>query len=197
VWRGDENDYLLSGRDAFERIILNPFLLHTGTVIRRSAYDRVGGYEGSYKYSVDTRMWLGLCHAGKVAYIDEPLYAYRRHDACMSKNATSFRKAIGELVDALEWAYEKLPVYDQKSLAKQKRYALQRLLVAFVLDDVFSNKYRSGWLYYWTSFKMHPALTVIQKATLVVLLRTLAGQKGWDYGQKLRSLFGAKPAIGH
>jgi hypothetical protein len=115
----------------------------------------------------------------------------------MSKNATSFRKAIGELVDALEWAYEKLPVYDQKSLAKQKRYALQRLLVAFVLDDVFSNKYRSGWLYYWTSFKMHPALTVIQKATLVILLRTLAGQKGWDYGQKLRSLVGAKPAIGH
>jgi len=192
VWRAANESNILNKREAFRELVLYPFILHSGTIIRKTAYDTIGGYEAKYRYSVDTRMWLGLCHTGKVAYINEALYGYRRHESNMSKNVRSYQRAIFELLSAIEWSFGLIPSPERESLSKLKSEAEQKILVAFVIDDIFRDHYRAGWTYFWTAFKMRPTQTLFQKTTIVIALRTLLGRGGYMFLEHIKGKFSTK-----
>lgn len=173
VWRAAETSYIRPGRESFEEIVLNPYILHSGTIIRKTAYIAIGGYTPTLRYAVDVRMWLGLCHVGKVAYINEILYAYRRHGSSMSKNPTSIRRTIEEVLAALDWSFSLLPADDQKQLRQLQKRANKKALIAFAADEIFRDCYRAGWRGFGIAMRTRPTQTLFQKMTLLLALRTI------------------------
>src|SRR5262245_40813600 len=56
-----------------------------GTLMRRTVWERVGGYCASLRWNEDWDFWIGaLADDLKVGHVAEPLYYYRRHQNSMS-----------------------------------------------------------------------------------------------------------------
>ncbi len=51
-----------------------------GIVVRRAAYEQVGGYRSDLPHGADWEMWTRLAAHGPVVFVDEVLASYRRHD---------------------------------------------------------------------------------------------------------------------
>lgn len=181
-----------AGDEAFCHVVRSPFFLHSGTIIRRSAYDAVGGYDATYRYSVDTKMWLMLSHQGSVGYINDMLYGYRRHPTNMSKFVNSFKIAIDEILRAIDAAFSALPSHKQIEFGSLRREVEQRALVAFAVDDIFRDWYAVGWRAWLESFKIRPLDTLAQKMTFVLIARTALGPKGYAV---LRRILTRKPTL--
>jgi hypothetical protein len=56
-----------------------------GVVVRRAAYERLGGFSPALQYAPDWEMWLRILANGKAVYVNEPLACYREAGG----NATS------------------------------------------------------------------------------------------------------------
>jgi len=52
-----------------------------GIVVRRAAYEQVGGYRRDLPHGADWEMWTRLAAHGPVVFVDEVLASYRRHDS--------------------------------------------------------------------------------------------------------------------
>lgn len=180
TWVGANASYVLPGLEAFKQLVVNPFLLHTGTVIRKLAYDKVGGYDRTTTYLVDTRMWLSLCHVGKVAYIDEALYAYRRHGKNMSRSAAALQREIREVLNTISWSFEQHPDAKRRDLVALKAEAERRALIAFAMDDIFRDHYQAGWQSFMIALRMRPLQTLLQPSTAAMALRTVLGGRGYS-----------------
>jgi hypothetical protein len=63
-------------------------------VVRRSAYERVGGFRADLPHAADWDMWTRLAAHGPIVFVDEVLARYRRHAA----SDTSTRVRTGENV---------------------------------------------------------------------------------------------------
>jgi len=56
-----------------------PPFVHGSVMMRRSAYEKAGGYRAAFGASQDYDLWLRLSHPSGMANLPEPLYAWRRH----------------------------------------------------------------------------------------------------------------------
>ena len=54
-------------------------LPHPSVLMRRKAFERVGGYRESFRYAQDLDLWLRLAEIGQLANLTEPLLHYRLH----------------------------------------------------------------------------------------------------------------------
>lgn len=59
--------------------ISSPFM-HSAVMMRRTAYEQVGGYRPLLKPAEDRDLWLRLSEVGRLANLPEPLTLYRIHD---------------------------------------------------------------------------------------------------------------------
>ncbi len=187
VWRSGRGNYVRDGKELFQELVTAPYVLHSGTIIRKTAYDAVGGYDQSLKYAVDTRMWLALCHVGKGAYIDEELYGYRRHPTSMSKTSTSIERTIREVLKVIEQSFEPFSAAERRELEPLHRRAVKRALIAYAADEVFRGSYREGFKGLRVAASIKPVETLVQRATAVVLLRAALGDHAF---QLMRGLLG-------
>lgn len=178
--RATDCDRVSDGVDELRRLLLDSPVLHSGTIIRRSAYDTVGGYDSRCRYSVDTNMWLALCSAGKIAYANRSLYAYRAHSSNLSNTDGAFWRATEEMLWGIDDALKRFPDAVLPDKAKLRRRAYQRALVAVPTLDIFANRIRRGWHGYWLALQHYPVLTACQVRTVALALRTLLGAKGYD-----------------
>ncbi|MDQ3703439.1 MAG: glycosyltransferase [Chloroflexota bacterium] len=178
--RGADADYVHHGPDEFRRLLLSSPVLHSGALIRRSAYQAVGGYDERCRYSVDTNMWLALCSVGKVAYIDRPLYAYRTHGTNLSNSQGALWDATGEMLLGIDAAIDRFPEGALANPSTMRREARQRALLAVPTVDVFAGRYARGWRAYWEAFRRYPLATAAQPRTATLLLRTVLGERNFD-----------------
>ena len=186
--RASNESYIRPGVDVFQEFVLSTVPLHSGTILRRSCYDAIGGYDPKIRYSLDAQIFLGMCHTGDIAYIDEVLYAYRRHLSSMSKGVSALQTALEEVFAILDWSFGLLSPADQRRLRRVKSKAEQRALSAFAMDAIFSDQYRLGWRFFMVGLKISPAKTIFQKATPIIVLRTLLGKHGFTAIKRLKGL---------
>jgi len=73
--------------------ILVQFMTFHLRVVRREAYESVGGYDSGLKYSGDYDLSLKLSEVGDVIYLQRPLYFYRVHDKSESQQ---FRRDVDQ-----------------------------------------------------------------------------------------------------
>ncbi|MEF3273251.1 MAG: glycosyltransferase family 2 protein [Chloroflexus sp.] len=181
VSRAATSSYVRDGRSVFADFLLKGYPQHSGTMIRKSAYEAIGGYDPTLRWSLDAQMWLGLCHFGDVIYIDEMLYAYRRHPSSMSKDPTALRNAILELFRIFDWTFGMIPVTERAQYQWLYRRARQRALISFAADAVFSGQLRLGWRFFQVGLEVSPWETIWQKGTAAMVLRVVLGAKLYDW----------------
>lgn len=68
-----------------EKLTEKNWFCHGSTLIRKSAYEVVGGYNCEYKYAQDYDLWLRISEQFKVYNTDEPLYSWRDSAGCISR----------------------------------------------------------------------------------------------------------------
>jgi hypothetical protein len=185
--------YVKQGIEAFKDIIISRSPLHSGTIIRRTAYEKIGGYDPKTLYAVDTKMWAGLCLVGKVAYINEVLYAYRIHNQNMSRSKEVVRKSITEVLDLIEWSFGMMPPEQRRSLDWLYKKAIRRALASYTILFTFQfNKLQLGWYYFWIAFRMRPAETLFQNIILILILRTILGGHGFRLLERAIAIFSSR-----
>jgi glycosyltransferase involved in cell wall biosynthesis len=77
--RSIHGSFIRDGLDEWPRYVFGPRAVNI-VVLRRSAYNQVGGYNAEYKYSGDWAMHRALLRIGSVFYNDHVLASYRVHD---------------------------------------------------------------------------------------------------------------------
>jgi glycosyltransferase involved in cell wall biosynthesis len=181
------------GRDVFQELVLYRPIHHSGTMIRRSAYERIGGYDPHLRYALDAQLWLGLCHVGKVAYLHQALYAYRHHGANMSKNTGAVSHSIHEVLQILDWSFGMLPPADRRRLDRLYARAVRRALADYAMIYTFQHgSIKLGWHYFWAALRLRPIPTLFQKATLMLALRTILGQRGYRSFEQAQAIFSSQ-----
>ncbi|NTV99756.1 MAG: glycosyltransferase [Oscillochloris sp.] len=172
--------YVKEGIEAFKDIIISRSPLHSGTIIRKTAYEKIGGYDPNTLYAVDTKMWAGLCLVGKVAYVNDILYAYRIHNQNMSRSKEVVRKSINEVLDLIDWSFGMMEPEVRDSLGWLYKKAVRRALASYTILFTFQfNNLKLGWYYFWIAFRMRPTETLFQNIILILVLRTILGVRGY------------------
>jgi GT2 family glycosyltransferase len=67
--------------NALEALAVSNRVRAPGIVVRRAAYERVGGYRTDLPHAADWEMWTRLAAHGPVVFVDQVLACYRRHDS--------------------------------------------------------------------------------------------------------------------
>jgi hypothetical protein len=67
--------------DALEALAVSNRVRAPGIVVRRAAYERVGGYRTDLPHAADWDMWTRLAAQGPIVFVDEVLAVYRRHNS--------------------------------------------------------------------------------------------------------------------
>lgn len=64
---------------ALESLAVSNRVRAPGVVVRRAAYERVGGYRTDLPHAADWEMWTRLAAHGPIVFVDQVLACYRRH----------------------------------------------------------------------------------------------------------------------
>lgn len=65
--------------NAFDAFAVSNRVRAPGIVVRRAAYERVGGYRTDLPHAADWEMWTRLAARGPIVFVDQVLACYRRH----------------------------------------------------------------------------------------------------------------------
>jgi glycosyltransferase involved in cell wall biosynthesis len=66
--------------NALEAFAVSNRVRTPGIVVRRAAYEHVGGYRTDLPHAADWDMWTRLAAQGPIVFVDEVLAVYRRHN---------------------------------------------------------------------------------------------------------------------
>jgi len=181
-----EGDQLLDGERFFRDYTTRQFVqvLHSGTMIRRSAYEKSGGYRRDLGICLDFAMWLVLALEGPVAYCDETLYSYRSHALQMSQSFQKVHTNAKECVSAVEVACERarergLPIHEIRD------EAIQYILFAIAIDDAFSGRPTLAISRSLSALLLEPKLTLLSSGLPIVVARLVLGERGYDLARSM------------
>lgn len=88
-------------------------------VVRRSIYERIGGFRQDLPHAADWEMWMRIAAATNVWFEDRRLALYRDHDANDTSRRVRTGDNIRERVAAIEMVVEHLPT-DARAAARRK-----------------------------------------------------------------------------
>jgi hypothetical protein len=179
-------DHVWSGQQEFMELCTNYYVLHSGTIIRRTAYQAVGGYDSSIRYTLDITMWAQLCAVGDVAYVAEPLYGYRTHGSNMSRRPHVLHATTDELIRMVDLGFANLPEGPVKSDRRLLRRARQTALANVSSMEVFAGRPLMGWKAHAYATRLRPRDALLQRRVISLAARTLLGARGFEWLQGLR-----------
>lgn len=172
------SDTYLSGADFLTRYVTDKDtqVLHTGTMIRASAYREAGGYRRDFRYAVDFAMWQMLALAGDVAYVAEPLYAYGIHTSQMSTSRTGVRRSTEEVLAAVEASFDRAMA---RGLVSRRLLhdAMDYCLYAVAVDDAFAGRSRLAIRRCMTAIRQRPVAALRARRLRVIALRLALGNE--------------------
>ena len=99
------------GKEIQELMIRGHTAVHQPcAMVRKSAVERVGGYDESFQSAEDLDLWLRLGEIGKLANLKEPVLKYRLRSSSISGSKGSFQRDI--MRRACEKAWERRGITD-------------------------------------------------------------------------------------
>lgn len=173
------HSYVRSGAEEYQDFLLTRiYILHSGVIIRRSAYDAVGGYNPEARFSCDDNLWLMLCSQGKSAYSAEELFGYRLHGQNMSHSYEHVRHSVREHIGAIDSSFA-LMRSEPGITNGLYLQGVKKALTIHAEDAIFAGRIRVGWFGFWCAMRIHPMWTIFQLRTLHLVARTLLGEQGF------------------
>jgi glycosyltransferase involved in cell wall biosynthesis len=148
-----------SSRNALEFFMANP-IRTPGVIVRRSFYEKNGGFDTTLLHVLDWEMWVRAIVYGAARMLDEPLAYYRVHDENDTTRAT--RMAINlqdQLRLSAKWQAERLSGFNHFLFDRETtRVAAVRALLYFMHGD------REAAEANWRVWRDHARPTQIPKA---------------------------------
>ena len=87
--------------DALDAFAVSNRVRAPGIVVRRRAYEEVGGYRTDLPHAADWEMWTRLAAHGPVVFVDEVLARYRKHDGSHTSTLVRSGANVRERVTAI------------------------------------------------------------------------------------------------
>ncbi|GAB2589689.1 glycosyltransferase [Microlunatus antarcticus] len=115
--------------DALESLALSNRVRAPGVVVRRSAYEAVGGFRTDLPHAADWDMWTRLAAHGPVVFVDEVLACYRRHAASDTSTRVRSGANVRERVTVVGVVLGYLPPARRAPLAR-RAYAYAAVFAA-------------------------------------------------------------------
>lgn len=109
--------------DALESLAVSNRVRAPAVVVRRSAYEAVGGFRTDLPHAADWDMWTRLAAHGPVVFVDEVLACYRRHSASDTSTRVLTGANVRERVAVIDVVLGYLP--------GQRRRRLRRRALAY------------------------------------------------------------------
>jgi hypothetical protein len=177
--RSFSGDVLVPGNGMLRRILCDNGVqvLHSGTLVRRNAYERAGRYDRTLRFAPDTALWLALCLDGDAAYVDAPLYGYRIHASQMS-GIGSHRAQMVETVRIIESACD-AAARRGTDVRGLRRASTQAYLFGAAMDEAFRGKRRLALQRARVALALRPRETVTSRYLWIVMLRALLGERAF------------------
>lgn len=124
--RKTQKEDVLDGKTVIMRSYMkgNIFGEPSGTMIRTSVLDRIAGYDQSLRYALDWEFSVRVAAEGKVAFLQEPLNAFRVSKGSASSGLIRSKKAIRAEHDYLAREIEKLLRFKPSRFQEWKRGVL-------------------------------------------------------------------------
>ena len=105
--------------DALGSLAVSNRVRAPGVVVRRRAYEQVGGFRTDLPHAADWEMWTRLAAAGPLVFVDEVLARYRRHGASDTSTRVQSGANVRERVTALGVVVAYAPPADQARLGRR------------------------------------------------------------------------------
>jgi cellulose synthase/poly-beta-1,6-N-acetylglucosamine synthase-like glycosyltransferase len=103
--------YCITGPITVERVLSRDLVIFVATILRRSALEAIGGFDGNLRAVEDLDLWIRMLAAGwRGALVPEPLVRYRRRAGSLSSSqlpmlvasCAVYRKACDQLEGAAQ-----------------------------------------------------------------------------------------------
>lgn len=186
TYRCFEEDVILDREVAFRESISGPMgrMLHSGTIVRKEAYDRCGGYRRNFRFAHDFSLWPLLSLEGDVAYCADALYGYRTHRQQMSHTLAVGRIFQRELLEAIDMACD---AADRRGLDTRslRTEAIRYNLSIMALDDAFNDRARLALSRALAAVMLRPTDALLLRALWTVPARVILGERAFGYVRAL------------
>lgn len=120
--------------NALPAMVVSNRVRPSGIVVRRSAYEQVGGFRTDLPHAADWEMWTRLCATGEVTFVDDILALYRRHGASDTAARIKSGVNIRERVTAIDLVAQFLPEA-KRDPARRKALVYSTAFAARVARD--------------------------------------------------------------
>jgi glycosyltransferase involved in cell wall biosynthesis len=162
----------------------NCWILTTGALIKRDAYEAIGGYSPEFTYSYDWEFLTRLSQYKPMAFLTYPYLQYRLHEGSLSHFAFTTGDSFNESIAIHENALLKVP-------KKRRKRSRKKFDKAF--SKTSKSAYRSLWkdgyyrealgmsLWWWRFERSHRSVIAILKSGFMRLFslrkRTIEDEK--------------------
>jgi glycosyltransferase involved in cell wall biosynthesis len=109
-------------RGWLQKIIQKQRIQCASALVRRSVYERLGGYRLDLRYALDWEMWVRIAAHYDVSYEPQVLACYRRHDASETARLRNDGALSGDVLKAIALFAPHLPV-DRRDRLMSAAYA--------------------------------------------------------------------------
>ena len=128
------------------------FLVPNNSLVRRSVFEQAGVFDESLRAAQDHDMAIRIAEVTRLAYIDEPVFCYRRHPDSISRKRADVRWRNGFLIldkARARYPYPRSVVWRRRAVlhfrlgqcfmeSRSPLRALRHLVAAFMFDPVRS-----------------------------------------------------------
>lgn len=123
----------LLGRAGFCQMLLrNPIISPSGSIIHKSVFNELEGFDTTIKYVEDVDFWLRLLLNGNnIGHVCEPLSFIRRHSTNTTANIESTRQGEKRLLDKFGLAVLKETIYERSSPIAHNHLDFVNFLIRF------------------------------------------------------------------
>jgi len=104
---------------ALESMVVSNRVRAPAIVVRRSAYEHLGGYRTDLPHAADWNMWTRLAAYGPVVQVDEVLACYRRHAASDTSTRVRTGANVRERVTAIGSVLGHVPPERRRGLGRR------------------------------------------------------------------------------
>ncbi|MHB1131293.1 MAG: glycosyltransferase family 2 protein [Chloroflexota bacterium] len=104
------HDWRQSGRQVLPSLLQENFVVCIGCVLmRKSAFAALGGFGETLPQAADWDLWLRFAREYDLAYVSEPLLAWRQHGDTVTSRLRRSGQYYEDNIDVLERTLEQLP----------------------------------------------------------------------------------------
>jgi glycosyltransferase involved in cell wall biosynthesis len=111
--------------DALDALAVSNRVRAPGIVVRRAAYEEVGGYRAELPHAADWEMWTRLAAHGPVVFVDQVLARYRRHAGSDTSERVRTGANVRERVTAIGVIVE--------HVTPERRHRVRRKALAYTV----------------------------------------------------------------